>query len=72
MIDSELNPQVDSDLIKACRGNVLLNDRTVSASMVNSAKTLLSSKGYQDEATLVSAKLKELQCPMPAVSVMNE
>lgn len=72
MIDPVLDVKMDSSVVMACRGYGQLNGTTYRESVVNQAKATLVRKGYQSDATLVSKKLKELQCPMPAVSVMNE
>ncbi|MDG0817116.1 hypothetical protein [Bdellovibrio svalbardensis] len=72
MIDPVLDVKMDASVVTACRGNTQLNGRTLTDSYVNQAKKILINKGYQAEANLVSSKLKELQCPVPAVSVMNQ
>ncbi|MEK2644058.1 hypothetical protein [Bdellovibrio sp. BCCA] len=72
MIDPVLDVKMDSSVVIACRGYGQLNGTTYRESIVNQAKATLVRKGYQADATLVSKKLKELQCPMPAVSVMNQ
>lgn len=72
MIDPVLDVKMDASVVTSCRGNAQLNGRGYVKSTVDQAKFVLSSKGFQNEANLVSKKLKELQCPMPAVSVMNQ
>jgi hypothetical protein len=72
MIDPVLDVKMDAAVMKACRGNVHLNGATYQKSIVNQAKSTLISKGYQAQANLISQKLKAIQCPMPAVSVMNQ
>lgn len=72
MIDGVLDVKMDSSVVVSCRGNAQLNGRGYVKSTVDQAKFILSSRGFQKEASLVSKKLKELQCPMPAVSVMNQ
>lgn len=72
MIDNALDIGVDKGIIKFCRGQVDLNGRVNSTSAINEAKKILVDKGYQKAAILISAKLKELKCPMPTVSVMNK
>lgn len=72
MIDPVLDVKMDSSVVTACRGNTQLNGKTYIKSVVDSAKATLVQKGYQADANLVSQKLKALQCPMPAVSVMNQ
>lgn len=72
MIDPVLDAKMDRSVIKACRGDVKINGDIVQASTVNQARNVLISKGYQADAKLVGEKLKALQCPMPAVSVMNQ
>jgi hypothetical protein len=39
---------------------------------VNEAKQTLVRKGFAAQANLVNQKMKELRCPVPAVSVMND
>lgn len=72
MIDPVLDVKMDNSVVTSCRGNAQLNGRGYLKSTVDQAKQVLSMKGYQADAGLVSKKLKELQCPMPAVSVMNQ
>ncbi|MNJ93295.1 hypothetical protein D3C87_109740 [compost metagenome] len=72
MIDPVLDVKMDTAVVTACRGNVQLNGKGWVESTVNDAKNTLAKKGFQNYANIVSAKLKELQCPVPAVSVMNE
>lgn len=72
MIDPVLDVKMDASVVAACRGVGQLNGRMQSESIVNQQKNILISKGYHNEAALVSRKLKELQCPLPAVSVMNQ
>lgn len=72
MIDPVLDVKMDSSVVLSCRGNAQLNGRGYLKSTVDQARQVLSTKGYQADAALVSKKLKELQCPMPAVSVMNQ
>lgn len=72
MIDPVLDPKMDSDIVKACRGDMQFNGASMSKSLVSSAKATLVKKGYQADASLVSEKLKELECPMPAATVMNQ
>ncbi len=72
MIDPVLDVKMDTAVVNACRGVTQLNGRTTSESYVDQAKRILIGKGYQVDANLISQKLKELQCPVPAVSVMNQ
>ncbi|UOF00035.1 hypothetical protein [Bdellovibrio reynosensis] len=72
MIDPVLDVKMDSSVMNACRGNTQLNGSTLVKSTVQNAKDTLVRKGFQADANLISQKLKALQCPMPAVSVMNQ
>lgn len=72
MIDPVLDVKMDNAVVLACRGNTQLSGKGYIESTVNEAKKVLAKKGYRDYANLISAKLKELQCPVPAISVMNE
>ena len=72
MIDPVLDVKMDTAVVSACRGNLLLNGSSTSLSIVDQAKKILVSKGYQNDAILIGKKLKELQCPLPTVSVMNQ
>lgn len=72
LIDPVLDVKMDASVVTSCRGNAQLSGRGYLKSTVEQAKIVLSSKGFQADANLVSKKLKELQCPMPAVSVMNQ
>lgn len=72
MIDPVLDVKMDAAVVTACRGNTQLNGNTTFKSVVLTAKDTLIRKGFQADANLISAKLKDLQCPMPAVSVMNQ
>ncbi|MFS4459326.1 hypothetical protein [Bdellovibrio sp. HCB2-146] len=72
MIDPVLDAKMDQAVVEQCRGVTKLSGVEVKKSMVNSAKEALNTSGYQAKAAIVSAKLKELQCPMPTVSVMNK
>lgn len=69
MIDPVLDVKVDKAIVSYCRGseNVTATQRTA----VSQAKDLLVRKGYQASASIVSKKMKELNCPLPPVSVMN-
>ena len=72
MIDPVLDSKIDSSVITACRGVTALNGNTYKKSIYNEAKAELTAKGFRASAVLVSKKLKELQCPLPEVSVMNQ
>ncbi len=72
MIDPVLDAKMDTDVIKACRGIVALNGQVQARSLVNEAKQTLVRKGFAAQANLVNQKMKELRCPVPAVSVMND
>lgn len=72
MIDPVLDVKMDRAVVTACRGVTQLNGKTYKKSIYNEAKTVLVEKGFKNSATLISQKLKELQCPMPEVSVMNQ
>ncbi len=71
MIDPVLDVKIDSSIVKACRGNVRLNGQVLQASVIDTAKEVLVRKKYRSDAEIVSQRLKDLQCPLPAVSVMN-
>jgi hypothetical protein len=71
MIDGVLDVNMDKNIMVFCRGNVDLNGTVNTMSTINYAKSILVKNGYQSKANIISAKLKELQCPMPSVSVMN-
>ena len=72
MIDPVLDNKMDANLIMSCRGYAQLNGTTHRKSVIVDAKETLIKKGFQADANLVSQRLKALQCPMPAVSVMNQ
>lgn len=72
MIDPVLDAKMDTSVMHACRGNTQLNGNTYVKSVVDQSKDTLIRKGYQAEATLISQKMKTLQCPVPAISVMND
>ncbi|NUN06343.1 MAG: hypothetical protein HUU57_11330, partial [Bdellovibrio sp.] len=72
MIDPVLDNKMDANLIMSCRGYAQLSGTTYRKSVVVDAKETLIKKGFQSDANLVSQRLKALQCPMPAVSVMNQ
>lgn len=72
MVDPVLDVKMDSAMLKACRGDVKLSGQVSARPVVANAKHTLITKGFQADANLVSQKLKALQCPMPAVSVMNQ
>ncbi|MBO9665829.1 MAG: hypothetical protein J7501_03345 [Bdellovibrio sp.] len=71
MIDPVLDVKMDTSVVSSCRGISDLSGRQTRLSLIDDAKKTLIQKGYQKDANLISAKLKELQCPVPAVSVMN-
>lgn len=71
MIDDALNVGIDKAIVNFCRGKVDLNGRVNATSAINEAKSTLVKKGYQAAAIMISSKIKELKCPMPAISVMN-
>ena len=72
MIDPVLDAKMDQAVVELCRGVVKLNGQVVTKSLITNARELLVKKGFQANANIVSARMKELQCPMPAVSVMNK
>lgn len=72
MIDPVLDSKMDKDIVKACRGDVQLNGTAHSLSVVGTTKASLVRSGYQADASLVSERMKNLECPMPAASVMNQ
>lgn len=72
MIDGVLDPKMDGTLMQACRGSIQLNGTVNALSMTNLARQSLTKNGFAAQATLVEKKMKELQCPTPAVSVMND
>ncbi|WP_253721016.1 hypothetical protein [Bdellovibrio bacteriovorus] len=72
MIDPVLDVKMDSAVLTSCRGNQQLNGTTFRKSTVLMAQDVLVRKGYKADAALIKQKLDALQCPMPAVSVMNQ
>lgn len=72
MIDPYLDIKMDAALIRACRGDIKVNGQTTKKSIVGEAKDILLKKGFQDMATLVGQKMKDLKCPMPAVPDVNQ
>ncbi|MNS60440.1 hypothetical protein D3C72_934390 [compost metagenome] len=72
MIDPVLDVNMDPRILEGCRGNVKLNGTTVYPSIVNQAKQTLIRGNFKKDASIISARLKELQCPIPSVTVMNE
>ncbi len=72
MIDPVLDVKIDNSVVTACRGVTQLNGNTFKKSIYKQAQTVLIEKGFRNSASLVSKKLKELQCPLPEVSAMNQ
>lgn len=72
LVDPVLDVKIDSAMLKACRGDIKLSGQISARPIVADAKKILIKKGFQANANLVGQKLKELQCPLPAVSVMNQ
>lgn len=72
MIDPVLDVKVDKDIVTYCRGHETVNTKFEAKSAVSQAQDLLVRKGYKDQASYISKKMKELNCPMPPVSVMND
>lgn len=71
MIDDVLDSKMDASILTYCRGNVQLNGSTYALSTVDAARAVLAKKGYSAQANIVSNKLKELQCAMPEITVMQ-
>ncbi len=71
MIDPVLDVKMDISVTSTCRGIGQINGTTYRKPIYDSARETLVRKGFQADASLVSAKMKELKCPMPDVSVMN-
>ena len=71
MIDEVLDSKMDTSILNYCRGNVQLNGQVYALSTVDAANAVLTKKGYSAQASIISAKLKELQCAMPDISVMQ-
>ncbi len=72
MIDDVLDSSMDPDVLSDCRGVSQLNGKSTRQSVVDAQKKLLVNRGFQADAHIISKRLKDLQCPMPAVSVMND
>ena len=62
---------MDQAVVEQCRGITKLSGAELKKSMVDRAQESLNINGYRAKAKIIGDKLKELQCPMPAVSVMN-
>lgn len=71
MIDPVLDVKMDTSVISTCRGVGQINGTTYRKPIYDQARETLVRKGFQADASRVSAKMKELKCPMPDVSVMN-
>lgn len=71
MIDPVLDAKMDQAVVEQCRGITKLSGAELKKSMVDRAQESLNINGYRAKAKIIGDKLKELQCPMPAVSVMN-
>lgn len=72
MIDGVLDSaRMDSTLVQECRGVKDYSGLTRYQSMVDAEKTLMATKGYVNDANMVSAKMKELLCPLPSPNVMT-
>lgn len=72
MIDEVLDIKMDKSVISSCRGNKQLGGQGLRDSLVVEARRVLVNRGYQTEATLISSKMKALECPLPPVSVMQD
>lgn len=71
MIDPVIDAQMDSGISMACRGQETIAGKGYVGSLVNSTRQALVKKGFQKKANIISSKMKELKCPMPSVTVMN-
>ena len=72
MIDPVLDAKMDQAVVEQCRGVTKLQGTQTQLSVVEAARKLKTAKGFAASAEIVKARLKELNCPMPAVSVMNK
>lgn len=76
MIDPYIDNKVDPDLVQFCRGQIALDGRQLRDSRLLEVRKALTrpyanSFSYKEWAQRVAGKMKEIQCPMPPVSVMN-
>lgn len=70
MIDPYIDGSMESGIPKFCRGGMMGTNYFGSSgvSTVESTRQMLIKKGYRDQAMTVSAKINDLQCPMPTLS----
>lgn len=61
----------DRGLLKKCINQRTVDNRLIRASDVSQSLINLEADGYTAKAKMISAKLKELQCEMPTVSIMQ-
>lgn len=71
MIDTVIDEHMDKSIKSACRGNETIAGKGYIGSIVQMTRDQLVKKGFQKKASIISAKMKELKCPLPSVNVMN-
>lgn len=71
MIDEVLDVKMDPAIVRFCRGKPQLNGDLDALSTPQEAQKTLEQTGFSKKALIVSKKLKELQCPMPDMSVLQ-
>jgi hypothetical protein len=71
MIDPVLDAKMDQAVVEQCRGVTKLSGQVVTKSLIAKLKEVLDVKGHKKTADIVSARMKELQCPMPPIKVLN-
>lgn len=64
LIDPALDATVDSDIVKACRGNIEANGHVNEESLVNATYAKLNTMGYSTKIALINHRQKDLGCVM--------
>lgn len=71
MIDAALDIKVNQTIIKVCRGTIAADGKILRKSDIDLTRAYLVDKGHRQDANNVSQRMKQLSCPLPGVSVLE-
>lgn len=71
MIDGALDIKMNQTIVRFCRGTIAADGKILKKSEVDLARNYLVQKGHRQEATHVAQQMKQLSCPMPGISVLE-
>jgi hypothetical protein len=71
MIDGVLDIKMNQTIVTLCRGAIAADGRVLRKSDIELSRAYLVDKGHRQDASNIAQRMKQLSCPLPGVSVLE-